>query len=70
MSSNIIVTIAASSSGFLSGFVEESVEKPSDGLNGDCIVHYGGERSKYKMRVQLVQGKREWQRLQMMECHI
>ena len=39
--------------------MEESVEKPSDGLNGDCIVHYGGERSKYKMRVQLVQGKRE-----------
>ena len=47
------------SNGFLSGFVEESTEKPVDELNGDCIIHYGGEYSGYTMRVKLVDGVRE-----------
>ena len=28
-------------------------------MNGDCIVHYSGEHSKYMMKVKLVGGKRE-----------
>ena len=48
-----------SSGGFLSGFIESNVELPSDGLNGECIVHYGGEHSKCEMIVTLVDGKRE-----------
>lgn len=47
------------SSSFLYGFVEESVEIPVDGLNGECIVHYGGEYSMYTMRVKMVNGVRE-----------
>ena len=45
--------------GFLGGFIEASIEKPADGLNGDCIVHYSGEYSKYEMTVKLVNGIRE-----------
>ena len=48
-----------SSGGFLSGFVEASVEMPPDGLNGDCIVHYSGQYSNYTMRVKLLNGIRE-----------
>ena len=48
-----------SSGGFLSGFVEASVEMPADGLNGDCIVHYSGQYSNYTMRVKLLNGIRE-----------
>ena len=40
-------------------FVEASVEMPPDGLNGECIVHYRGEHSKYEMMVTVVNGKRE-----------
>ena len=32
---------------------------PSDGLNGDCVVHYGSQHSGYTMRVKLLNGKRE-----------
>ena len=45
--------------GFLSGFVEASVEKPADGLNGDCIVHFSGQYSDSVMKVKMVNGKRE-----------
>ena len=45
--------------GFLSGFVEASVEKPEDGRNGECIVHYAGQQGKYEMAVPLVNGMRE-----------
>ena len=48
-----------SSGGFLSGFVEASVEMPADGLNGDCIIHYSGQYSNYTMRVELLNGIRE-----------
>ena len=40
-------------------FVEASVEMPPDGLNGECIVHYRGEHSKYEMMVTVVDGKKE-----------
>ena len=56
---NIVITNSLSGSGFLSGFIEASVEKPDDGLNGDCIVHYAGKYSKYEMTVKLVNGVRE-----------
>ena len=56
---NIVVTNSLSGSGFLSGFIESSVEKPDDGLNGDCIVHYAGKHSKFEMTVKLVNGVRE-----------
>ena len=46
-------------SGFLSGFVEASVEMPADGLNGDCIIHYSGQYSNYTMQVELLNGIRE-----------
>ena len=49
----------ASNGGFLNGFVEASVELPADGLNGDCVVHYGGDRSEFELMVTLVNGVRE-----------
>ena len=59
MSSNVRITDKNTSGGFLSGFIEASVEMPADGLNGECIVHYGGEHSMCEMIVTLVDGKRE-----------
>ena len=59
MSSNINFVNDASNGGFLSEFVEASVEKPADGLNGECTVHYSGQYSKYEMIVSLVNGVRE-----------
>ena len=49
----------ASYTGFLSGSAESSFEKPMDGLNGQCVVHYAGEYRNCQMHVQLVNGKRE-----------
>ena len=48
-----------SNNGFLCGFVEGSVEMPSDGKNGDCIVRYKGEYSNCKLKVRLSNGVRE-----------
>ena len=45
--------------GFLTGFLEIAVEKPLNGLDGDCVVHYGGDYSDHIMMVKLVNGKRE-----------
>ena len=59
MSSNVRLTDKNTSDGFLSGFMESSVEMSPDGLNGECIVHYAGEHSKYELVVTLVEGKRE-----------
>ena len=59
MSSNVRLTDDNTSDGFLSGFIESSVEMPADGLNGECVVHYGGEYSNYKMEVRLSEGVRE-----------
>lgn len=59
MSSNAGVMNSAPNSGFLSGFVESSMEMPSDGLNGNCTVHYGGEHSEYELNVTFVNGVRE-----------
>lgn len=50
MSSNITIAFEASDDCFLSGFVEASVEKPADGLNGECIVHYSGKYNKCMMK--------------------
>ena len=59
MSSNIEFVNTELNRGFLSGFVESSVEKPADGRNGECIVHYSGKYSKYEMIVPLVNGMRD-----------
>ena len=59
MSSNIELVNNTLNGGFLSEFVEASVEKPADGLNGECTVHYSGRYSKYEMVVSLVNGVRE-----------
>ena len=59
MSSNIEFVNDTLNGGFLSGFVEASVEKPADGRNGACVVHYAGQQHKYKMKVKLVNGMRE-----------
>ena len=56
---NIVISNSITGSGFLSGFIEASVEKPADGLTGECIVHYAGKHSKYEMTVKLVNGVRE-----------
>ena len=48
----------SSCSGFLYGFIESSVVMPSDGLNGDYVIHYGGQHSGYTMQVKLLNGKR------------
>ena len=45
--------------GFLSGFCETSIENPASRINGDCIVHFGGKHSEYKMFVKLVNGVRD-----------
>ena len=45
--------------GFLSGFCETSIENPASRINGDCIVHFGGMYSDYKMFVKLVNGVRD-----------
>ena len=45
--------------GILRGFIEESVELPSDGLNGECRVAFGGDHSDCEMKVNMVNGKRE-----------
>ena len=59
MSSNIEFVNTALNGGFLSGFVEASVEKPADGLNGECIVHFSGQYSDSVMKVKMANGKRE-----------
>ena len=59
MSSMMHLNDHATSGCFPSGFVEASVELPSDGLNGDCIVHFEGEHSEYELVVPLVNGVRE-----------
>ena len=58
MNSNTDTTKNLIAGGFLSGFVEVNVEKPADGLNGECIVHYGGKYSQYRMKVPIVNGIR------------
>ena len=63
MNSNIQLSNNESDSGFLREFVEESVEKPRDGLNGECIVHYTGKHSNCEMIVTLVNGIREGEAL-------
>ena len=59
MNSNITLNHFECNDGFLHGYIEVSIEKPDDGLNGDCIVHYGGEHSQCVMRVRLVNGVRD-----------
>lgn len=48
-----------SSQGFLHEFSESTIELPADSRNGDCIVHFSGEFSKYVMKVPLVNGERD-----------
>ena len=59
MSSNIELVNSTLNGGFLSEFVEASVEKPADGRNGECTVHYADQQGKYEMTVPLVNGMRE-----------
>ena len=63
MSSNIEFLNTELNGGFLSGFVEASVEKPADGRNGECIIHYAGQHSGYVMKVKLVNGMRDGEAL-------
>jgi len=59
MSSNITCLNCTLNDCFLFGFIESSIEKPADGLNGECIIHYSGRYSGYVMRTKLVNGMRE-----------
>ena len=59
MSSNVHLTDKNTSNGFLSGFIESCVEMPADGLNGECIIHYGGEHSNCELNVRLSKGLKE-----------
>ena len=63
MSSNIEFLNTELNGGFLSGFVESSVEKPADGRNGECTVYYSGQYSGYVMKVKLVNGLRDGEAL-------
>ena len=63
MNLNTNLTMNTSTGGFLSEFVEGRIEKPSDGLNGDCIIHYTGQYHDYSMKVKLVNGVREGEAL-------
>ena len=56
---NIVITNSLSGNGFLSGFIEASVEMPPDGLNGECVVHYGGEHNNCELDVRLSKGLKE-----------
>lgn len=58
MSSNISLIIDDQNDGFLSEFTETSMERPRDGLNGDCVVHYGGQYRDCEMHVKLKNGKK------------
>ena len=46
-------------SDFFFSYNEGTIDKPADGLNGDCVVHYKKEFEGYTMKVKLVNGKRE-----------
>ena len=59
MSSNISLIVDDQNDGFLSEFTETSMERPRDGLNGDCVVHYGGQYRDCEMHVKLKNGKKE-----------
>ena len=59
MSSNVRLTDKNTSNGFLSGFMESSVELPADGLNGDCTIHYSDQHSNCEMKVKLLNGLKE-----------
>ena len=63
MSSNIELVNTELNGGFLSRFVESYVEKPADGRNGECIVHYSGQYSECVMKVKLVNGLRDGEAL-------
>ena len=63
MLSNIAYCSEPSVNGFLSGYIEEPIDKLVDGLNGNCVVHYGGDKRNYKMFVHMVDGKREGEAL-------
>ena len=39
------------------------MEKPADGRNGGCVVHYSGQYSDYIMKVKLVNGMRDGEAL-------
>ena len=45
--------------GFLTNFVRGEIERPPDGLNGDCVIHYVGKCDGHEMMARLVNGKRE-----------
>ena len=63
MIANTVLSNNPVSDGFLYGFVESNVEMPSDGMNGDCIVHYKGDHSQYELIVTLVNVEREGEAL-------
>ena len=45
MSANVGLNKTTINDGFLSGFIESSVEMLGDGLNGGFIIHYRGDHS-------------------------
>ena len=44
---------------YLWGYEEGKIEKPADGLDGDCVVHYVGMHTEQIMKVKIVDGMRE-----------
>ena len=55
----VVLTSTKEEDEFLSDFVIGVIEKPVDGLNGDCVIHYQGDYEGYTMKVKLVNGMRE-----------
>lgn len=57
--SNIIIFEKPSPCPFLYGFDVTSMENPSDGSNGERILHYGGKYLDYSMKITVKNGKKE-----------
>ena len=56
--SNIIIFEKPSPCPFLYGFDVTSMENPSDGSNGERILHYGGKYLDYSMKITVKNGKK------------
>ena len=65
MSSNIEFVNTALNGGFLSGFVEASVENPADGLNGNEITTENVERGNENGEKEIAMN--EWDGMRMRE---
>lgn len=55
----VLLTSTKEEDEFLSDLVIGEIEKPADGLDGDCVIHYQDDYEGHTMKVKLVNGVRE-----------